>query len=266
MIEQHAARGDIITEKTIQMLHAYVMSGGRTKIKSTPYRDGQNVIRDVTSGGLIYMPPEARDVPELMAAMVGWICDNNIPIPIMAAIAHYQFATIHPYYDGNGRCARLLTNLILHLGGYGLRGIYSLEEYYARNLNAYYEAITIGPSHNYYMGRAESDITQWVEYFITGMADAFEKVLNKMDMESWKRDYSDDLRFLDAKQRKMLELFSSYAHITSAQVGELFGFKGRFSAMTCQKWVDAGFLDVVDPSNKARKYKLAQKYEHLIGK
>ena len=47
----------------------------------------------------------------------------------MAGIAHYQYVTIHPYYDGNGRSARLLTTLILHKNGYDLKGIYSLEEY-----------------------------------------------------------------------------------------------------------------------------------------
>ena len=60
---------------------------------------------------------------------------------IIAAIAHYQFATIHPYFDGNGRTARLLTNLVLHKSGYGLKGIYSLEEYYATNLQADYDAL-----------------------------------------------------------------------------------------------------------------------------
>ncbi len=59
----------------------------------------------------------------------------------------------------------LLTNLILHLSGYGLKVIYSLEEYYARNLENYYSAISVGSSHNYYLGRAEADVSHWVEYF-----------------------------------------------------------------------------------------------------
>src|SRR5215467_571701 len=118
-----------------------------------------------------------------MKAMVSWIASsqrNSLPCPIRAGIAHYQFATIHPYYDGNGRTARLLTTLVLHVGGYDLKGLYSLEEYYARNLSAYYEAISVGPSHNYYEGRAESDITQWIEYFVSGMAHSFEKVAKQM--------------------------------------------------------------------------------------
>jgi len=147
------------------------MAEGRKKAKPTPYRDGQNVIRDSRSRGIVYMPPEAKDVPLLMKAMVLWIASSErdlLPCPIRAGIAHYQFATIHPYYDGNGRTARLVTTLILHLGGYDLKGLYSLEEYYARSLNRYYDALTIGPSHNYYEGRAKADITTWAEYFCEG--------------------------------------------------------------------------------------------------
>ncbi len=51
-------------------------------------------------------------------------------------------------------CA-LLATFVLHLGGFDLKGLYSLEEYYARDLHAYYAALTIGPSHNYYLGRAQ---------------------------------------------------------------------------------------------------------------
>ena len=164
-VEQSAAAGHLVTEKMIQTLHALVMADGR--IKATPYRDSQNVIRDGRTKAIVYMPPEAKDVSSLMRSMVLWIREaQNISCPIVAAISHYQFATIHPYYDGNGRTARLLTTLILHLGGYDLKGLYSLEEYYVRNLGAYYEAISIGVSHNYYRGRAEADITKWVEYFI----------------------------------------------------------------------------------------------------
>ena len=82
-----------------------------------------------------------------------------MPAPIVAALAHYQFATIHPYLDGNGRTARLLATLILRKAGYGFKGIYSLDEHYAKNLRAYYSALTVG-SHNYYEGRVEGDLTE----------------------------------------------------------------------------------------------------------
>ncbi len=181
-VEKWAAQGVSITEKMIQILHALVMANGKENAIPNPYRDGQNAIRDGRTKAIVYMPPEAKDVKSLMRGMIDWINRNTeLPCPIIAGIAHYQFATIHPYYDGNGRTARLLTTLILHLGKYDLKGLYSLEEYYARNLVAYYEAISIGESHNYYMGRAEADITKWVEYFVEGMAVAFENVLKRID-------------------------------------------------------------------------------------
>ena len=266
-LEQYVATNQPITEKLIQTLHALVMSDGRTKVAPTQYRDGQNVIRDGSTRAIVYMPPEAKDVPNLMRNLVNWIKENaEIPSPITASIAHYQFATIHPYYDGNGRTARLLTTLILHIGGYDLKGLYSLEEYYAKNLFAYYRAISIGPSHNYYEGRAESDITDWIEYFINGMAFAFEKVVAQMSASQNKgeKDYSDLMRTLDPKQRKTLELFQNQDIVISSQIGKLFGFKPRTSSALCKKWVEDGFLEIVDYSNKGRKYKLTKPYIALL--
>lgn len=156
--------------------------------------------------------------------------------------------------------------MILHLRGYDLKGLYSLEEYYARNLGAYYEAIGVGESHNYYRGRAEADITKWVEYFVDGMAVSFENVLKRMD-EAKAQDLPDQsvlIRKLDPKQRKALELFQEFETITSRQIGELFGFKPRTSAALCAMWVESGFLIIVDASNRGRKYKLSAKYQKLI--
>ena len=266
-VEQCAAKQTPVSETIIQKLHALVMSKNGKSSHKDPYRDGQNMIRDGRNGAIVYLPPEAKDVPVLMKELVRWINEQKtIPCPIVAAIAHYQFATIHPYYDGNGRTARLLTTLVLHLGGYDLKGLYSLEEYYARNLSAYYEAIGIGPSHNYYEGRAEADITPWVEYFVAGMAYVFERVAQQMSSSSAKGEDNHEalLRTLDPKKRKALELFREFAVVKSAQVGQLFGFKPRTSAQLCKDWVEEGFLVVVNPANKNRTYSLAPKYEVLI--
>ncbi len=266
-VEKWAASHVPITEKIIQTLHALVMSNGKIHTKPTKYRDGQNAIRDSRTRAIVYMPPVAKDVQGLMSGMIAWIKTNMaLPCPLVASIVHYQFATIHPYYDGNGRTARLLTTLILHLGGYDLKGLYSLEEYYARNLGAYYEAISIGPSHNYYMGRAEADITKWIEYFIEGMAVSFENVLRHLSTAQNQQavDQSAIIRTLDPRKRKALELFQEFEIITSRQIGELFGFKPRSSAALCLRWVKEGFLEVVDASNKGRKYKLSAHYKKLL--
>lgn len=269
-VEQWAAKSSSLTEKMIQTLHALVMHGGVVnKIKPTPYRDGQNVIRDGRTNIIVYLPPEAKDVPKLMRGMIDWINESqDIPYPIIAGIAHYQLATIHPYYDGNGRTARLITTLTLHINGYDLKGLYSLEEYYARNLGAYYEAISIGESHNYYMGRADTDITKWIEYFLEGMAVSFENVIQRM-IEADARGSSDQsylMRKLDPKQRKLLPLFQEFEIVTAKQIGNLFGFKARTSTQLCKIWVENGFLKAVDLSKKGRKYKLSKLYEELLDK
>ncbi len=267
-VEELADAKTPLTERLLRTLHGHVMGAGKKTAAPTPYRGAQNVIKDGRTGRIVYMPPEAKDVPGLMADMVGWLNGNTeaIPCPLRAAIAHYQFATIHPYYDGNGRTARLLTDWVLHLGGYGLKGIYSLEEYYARDLQAYYDAIALGPSHNYYMGRAEADITGWLEYFVEGMADSFAKVeaQSARAADRWETDKSPELRRLDARQRKALALFSRQQILTSGDAAALFSFAPRTARLLLQKWTRQGFLAIADPSKKARKYRLAPEFEKLF--
>jgi Fic family protein len=270
-VEQLAAGNHAITKQQIKLLHALVMAGGTHRVKPTPFRDGQNVIRDGRSKRIVYMPPEAKDVPTLMKQLVGWINTSAIqglPCPIRAGIAHYQFATIHPYYDGNGRTARLLTTLILHLGEYDLKGLYSLEEYYARKLSAYYKALTVGPSHNYYSGRAENDITQWVDYFCEGVADSFESVKKRAQeaADTGAGDDSSPLRKLDPRQRKALELFRGSDAITSRNVEHLFTISQRTARNLLTNWVEKGFLIVIDAAKKSRKYGLANEYKTLLSR
>lgn len=259
-VEKLATKKTSISEEDLNKIHSLVENN-----KEVKYRDGQNVITDSSTGEIVYMPPEATDVPILMKDFIDWLnLDKETPILIKAGIAHYQYVTIHPYYDGNGRSARLLTTLILHKNGYDLKGIYSLEEYYAKDLNGYYNAITVGPSHNYYMGRAEADITNWIEYFIQGVKESFEKVYEKAKLESGTKDLSPILRNLDVKQRKILQLFENQKTITSNDIAEFFNFAPRTARKLAQDWVEEGFLVIADSSKKSRKYTLNDILENKL--
>ncbi len=271
-VHQIADKNPLLNEKIIQTIHAIVMSSGNPKAKPTKYRDGQNVIRDSSSGAIVYMPPEAKDVPVFMLEMTSWInkelAKKDLPLPIVAAIAHYQFATIHPYYDGNGRTARLLTTLILHLSGYGLKGIYCLEEYYAKDLGAYYQALSIGNHHNYYMGRAESDISSFIEYFCNGMAKAFESVRKNIVASLQNKDSVSDkpdlLYHLDERQKRALDLFLKQKIITTKDVALLFGLSIRAANNICNQWVEKGFVEASSEAKKNRGYFLGKKWVKLI--
>ena len=266
-VKRLAAREDAITEDDIRRLHGLVLKG---RTSPDPYRDGQNVIHDSVSGSIVYLPPEAPDVPGLMADLVAWIGreteHGELPAPIIAALAHCQYATIHPYYDGNGRTARLLTTLILHKSGYGLKGIYSLEEYYARNLSGYYEAIAAGPFHNYYFGRAEADVTGFVAYFCRGMAESFTAVRNQA-VQAARRTVPDQsalLRQIDPRERRLLTLFRTQGTATAAEIATHLALTPRTVVGLCRGWVASGFLVIQNPARKNRSYRLAPAYETLV--
>ena len=70
VVEELALNNAPVGEKDIQLIHGWLMQGRRTR---TPYRDGQNVIRDSRTGGIVYLPPEAADVPALMTQLVDWL-------------------------------------------------------------------------------------------------------------------------------------------------------------------------------------------------
>ncbi|WGH75388.1 Fic family protein [Tenacibaculum tangerinum] len=257
----------ILTEKILQTIHGLVLYG---KKKPTLYRDGQNVIKDGFSNAIVYMPPEASDVSMMMQDLIVWINDKlqeeKIPVPIIAALAHYQFATIHPYYDGNGRTARLLTNYILHHGGYGLKGIYSLEEYYAKHIHGYYDALAVEDIPNYYMGREQADLTDFLEYFTKGMAIAFTNIIENSKKQNpvISNDNSKLLRELSAKQRMSLGLFLQQKEITTNDLAIHLGVSKRSAAILIKKWLGSDFLIIGNSSKKARTYLLHHKWEKLI--
>jgi Fic family protein len=85
-----------LTEEFIKTIHALVMGGGKKQVPPSPYRDGQNVIKESGRGGIVYLPPEACDVSALMKDLICWLSENHsnkedIPCSIKAGIAHYQF-------------------------------------------------------------------------------------------------------------------------------------------------------------------------------
>jgi Fic family protein len=266
-VEEWAAKKMPLTEELIRRLHALIKEGARAK--PTPYRDGQNVIRDSASGAIIYLPPEARDVPALMAALVEWVQKaekEGFPVPLIAGLVHYQFVTIHPYYDGNGRTARLLATFILHRGGYGLNGFFSLEEHHASDLEGYYRSLAVHPHHNYYEGRAEADLTPWLEYFAKTLAEAFTAAKDEAlhYAERGVPVEPEELRRLDHRARTVLALFAKAEQVTTSQVAATLGLSERMTRLLLNTWVKDGWLVIANPSNRKRAYGLSVIYRQYI--
>lgn len=267
-VEEWAAKKTPLSETLIRRLHALVEKGARAK--PTPYREEQNAIRDAGSGALVYLPPEARDVSALMAAMVQWAHvaeKEGLPAPLIAGLTHYQFVTIHPFYDGNGRTARLLATFLLYRGGYGLNGFFSLEEHHARDLPEYYGALVTHPHHNDYEGREHADLTPWLEYFVTALAEVFaaaQQEALRLAREGVPAE-PEALRRLDRRARTVLALFSGAERITSADVAQALGLSERMARVLLRGWVSEGWLKVTSASNRARGYELSAIYRQYIG-
>ncbi|MDO9229712.1 MAG: Fic family protein [Syntrophales bacterium] len=266
-VEAWAAIKRPLTENLIRRLHGWVEHGPRSR--PTPFRDGQNVIRDSASGAIVYMPPEASDVPLLMNELVNWVSwaeKTGVPASLVAGLLHYQFVTIHPYYDGNGRTARLLATFILRRGGYGLHGFFSLEEFHARDLTAYYRALATHPHHNYYEGRANADLTPWMSYFLSTLADAFGEVRDSVTRHAGQNLIVEPefIRRLDHRSRIVLSLFDNRETVTNVQVAQALGLSTRMARVLIRGWVDGGMLVVTAAARRNRAYGLSAIYRQYL--
>jgi len=105
----------------------------------------------------------ALEVPRLMADLAGWLREETGIHPVLVAgIAQFELVDIHPFLDGNGRTARLLSTLCLYRTGYDFKRLFTISEYYDRNRPAYYRALQGTRERNL-------DLTSWLEYFTAGL-------------------------------------------------------------------------------------------------
>ena len=162
-------------------------------------------------------------MPELMKGLVDWENDAQkmkIPVLLIAALVHYQFVTIHPFYDGNGRTARLLSTFILHRGGYGLNGIFS-GRYHARDLQLYKSLMT-HPHHNYYEEEI-GPISQLVSYFVELLAGVFEAAGKEMLTEEGLLTLY--FRKLDHRQRIVVDMLAVKDSLSQESSRLIWGYR-----------------------------------------
>ena len=169
-LEEKAKEKERFSKKLILDVQKYVEKGAsKEKIGLRgPMPPGVLfAVYDSQSGNPDYIPPEYCDIPELLDELVEYVNTTDDHPLIIAAVVHYQLVTIHPFEDGNGRTARLLSGYILDLNGFGFNGIGSLEEYFAYDINEYYESIQMGLPALYYSGRDNPPHPEiWINYFL----------------------------------------------------------------------------------------------------
>jgi Fic family protein len=139
------------------------------------YRKIQNYVINSKTKEVVYTPPAALEVPILMTELVEWLNREQEANPvIMAGIAQFQLVHIHPFIDGNGRTARLLSTLHLFRTGYDFKKLFTISEYYDRDRAVYYSAIQG-------VRKSAMDMTGWIEYFVEGLATQLKEVQEKAE-------------------------------------------------------------------------------------
>lgn len=147
----------------IRKAHKILLNTGRGENKSPgEIRSSQNWIGGTSPGNAMFVPPHERYLRDLICDLDNFINENNsLPNLIKIAMIHYQFETLHPFQDGNGRVGRLLITLYLVSKNILTKPSLYLSYYLEKNRTEYYSLLT--------KVREENDIVSWINFFLKGV-------------------------------------------------------------------------------------------------
>lgn len=234
------------TIKDILGIHRLVMDGLVEKEKVGVFRKRPVYIVNILPNKqeeVAYTPPRAVKVPQLIEELVNWLDKNKeIPPIVRAGLFHYQFETIHPFTDGNGRTGRLLTLLHLYQSGWDFKKILVLEDYYNRDRKVYYEALQAGKT---FQLRLEADLSRWLEYYVAGFLDEAKKVKDQVLNLSVIGDVHATRNVLNQDELKIVDFVVSMGQITSSDVVDILEVPKRTAQAKLKKLEDIKVLKKV---------------------
>jgi Fic family protein len=161
-----------ISNRLIRNTHKTLLCSGRGEKKNPgEFRKSQNWI-GVTLKDAIYIPPHQSAVPDLMTDLESFLNNRKLLTPhlIRIAIAHYQFETIHPFLDGNGRIGRLLITLYLVSNGILNKPSLYLSDFFEKNRTHYFDNLMIS--------RTKNNLSQWIKFFLVGIIETASSSIN----------------------------------------------------------------------------------------
>jgi len=173
-VSKYLGKDDSVIEGVVRELHKILVKGVRGgQADPGNYRKIQNYVVNSRTKEVIYTPPAPLDVPHLMREFVDWMNKAEDVSPILVAgITQFQFVHIHPFIDGNGRTARLLSTLILYKTGYDFKRLFTISEFYDKDRLAYYQAIQS-------VRKNDMEMTSWLEYFVEGLRSQMKEIQEK---------------------------------------------------------------------------------------
>ncbi len=239
MLNRKIGKGDIFLEVDFVCdIQGRVMEGLLEKFKCGRLRNEPVFVNDPAGGKPVYLPPDHQDVPHLMEELTDFVRvqKGQIDPLLLAGIFHKQFVIIHPFIDGNGRTARLITKTILADMGLNTFNLFSFENYYNQKVSTYFQKV--GLFGNYYDLIDVIDLTEWLEYFTDGILDELLRVKKELE-----REIISPSTTLQIYHQKILDFIRKEGFITDQDYSTLTQRSKATRALDFKKLIEMGQIE-----------------------
>lgn len=242
-----------ISIRLIKEAHQILLSGVRGEHKAPgEVRKTQNWIGGSSLKDAFFIPPEPNMLPDLLTDIEKFLHNEELEIPeiVKAGIVHYQFETIHPFLDGNGRTGRLL--IILYLISTGLlnKPVLYISDFFERNRMSYYDSLA--------MVKKTDNMTQWLKFFLNGVVETAKSSIKTFDkIIKLKKDVDNKIAKIGKKAvngQRLIELLYSEPKVNSKTVSEKLGISVVSANGLLSTFVEIGILEEKTGFNRNRYY------------
>lgn len=242
-----------ISIRLIKEAHQILLSGVRGEHKAPgEVRKTQNWIGGSSLKDAFFIPPEPNMLPDLLTDIEKFLHNEELEIPeiVKAGIVHYQFETIHPFLDGNGRTGRLL--IILYLISTGLlnKPVLYISDFFERNRMSYYDSLA--------MVKKTDNMTQWLKFFLNGVVETAKSSIKTFDkIIKLKNDVDNKISKIGKKAvngQRLIELLYSEPKVNGKTVSEKLGISVVSANGLLSTFVEIGILEEKTGFNRNRYY------------
>jgi Fic family protein len=252
-----------ISARLIRKTHGILLNSVRGEHKQPgEFRKSQNWIGGNSLLDAVFIPPNQELISELMSDLESFFHNQKVQIPalIKIAIAHYQFETIHPFLDGNGRIGRLLIPIFLVDQKILEKPLLYISAFFEKDKSLYYDNLT--------RVRTKSDMTQWLKYFLVGILDTAENAIETLTrVMSLKSRLEEEMTTTFGKRSQKANLLlqrlfeKPIVHVN--QVKDLTHSSFKAANDLVNAFVEAGILKEMTGKNRNRMF-VFDKYIQLF--